>query len=391
MLENAVAVSSIRHHYENQSDVEFLWYAIGQLWLSGAEIQWDNVHVGGRRQRVPLPTYPFERQNYWMEAKSGSAEKPQEQKPVAEHSRVDNWFYAPTWERMPFPREIAHEPQLDDPFWLIIADRSGGGARVKAKLDAIRRPAGLVRFGESFVSRGDGSFELNPAGIDDYLKLFRELEGRAAKAINIVHLGSLTLDDETVHSLCATNQNFGFYSLLHIAQAIGELDVSVPIKIGIISNRVHDVTGEERLDPAMATVLGPCGVIPKELPNVKCFNIDLPDNQAMNLPDEVLATILSEFGEPSQSRVVAYRGRYRWERRYDQVKLPRTVPASLPNEPADIRRLRRGGVYLITGGTGGNRAINREISCRSLPAQNRADQEDAVSGKIEVEGIVDGG
>jgi KR domain len=212
----------------------------------------------------------------------------------------------------------------------------------------------LVRFGESFVSRGDGSFELNPAGIDDYLKLFRELEGRAAKAINIVHLGSLTLDDETVHSLCATNQNFGFYSLLHIAQAIGELDVSVPIKIGIISNRVHDVTGEERLDPAMATVLGPCGVIPKELPNVKCFNIDLPDNQAIeNLPDEVLATILSEFGEPSQSRVVAYRGRYRWERRYDQVKLPRTVPASLPNEPADIRRLRRGGVYLITGGTGG--------------------------------------
>jgi acyl transferase domain-containing protein len=128
---NAVAVSSIRHHYENQSDVEFLWYAIGQLWLSGAEIQWDNVHVGGRRQRVPLPTYPFERQNYWMEAKSGSAEKPQEQKPVAEHSRVDNWFYAPTWERMPFPREIAHEPQLDDAFWLIIADRYGGGPASK--------------------------------------------------------------------------------------------------------------------------------------------------------------------------------------------------------------------------------------------------------------------
>src|SRR6185503_4366896 len=30
-----VAVSSIRHHYENLSDVEFLWHAIGRLWLSG--------------------------------------------------------------------------------------------------------------------------------------------------------------------------------------------------------------------------------------------------------------------------------------------------------------------------------------------------------------------
>src|SRR5262245_43964656 len=29
-----VAVSSIRHHYEHQSDVEFLWHSIGRLWLS---------------------------------------------------------------------------------------------------------------------------------------------------------------------------------------------------------------------------------------------------------------------------------------------------------------------------------------------------------------------
>ena len=175
----------------------------------------------------------------------------------------------------------------------------------------MRQPVGFVRFGKSFVSRDDGSFELNPSGIDDYLQLFRELKGQAAKAINIVHLGSLTRDDEeTAHSRCAANQSFGFYSLLHIAQAIGELDISVPIKIGIVSNRIHEVTGEERLDPSMATVLGPCGVIPKEFPNVKCFNIDLPDDQAIeNLPDEVLAAILSEFAEPSQSRVRGLSGK----------------------------------------------------------------------------------
>jgi len=350
-----VAVSSIRHHYENQSDIEFLWCGIGRLWVSGADIKWEHVHPGGRRRRVSLPTYPFERQNYWWEVTSSSAQKPPEQNPVAENSGVANWFYVPTWERKPFPSESTREPHLEDAFWWIVADRYGGGARVKAKLDELRRPAGFVRFGETFVSRGDGSYDLNPAGIDDYLKLFRELEGRAARAINIVHLGSLTRnDEETAHSLCASNQKFGFYSLLHIAQAIGEVNVSIPIKIGIVSNRIHEVTGEERLDPAMATVLGPCGVIPKEFPNVKCFNIDLPDNQAIeNLPDEVFAKILSEFGEPSQSRVVAYRGRHRWERRYDQVKLPKPVPPSTPDDPAEIRRLRRGGVYLITGGTGG--------------------------------------
>jgi NAD(P)-dependent dehydrogenase (short-subunit alcohol dehydrogenase family)/acyl carrier protein len=104
----------------------------------------------------------------------------------------------------------------------------------------------------------------------------------------------------------------------------------------------------------MATVLGPCGVIPKEFPNVKCFNVDLPDNQAIdNLPDEMVAAILSEFAGPHQSQVIAYRGRYRWERRYEQVKLPKVVLLGTPNERTEIRRLRRGGVYLITGGTGG--------------------------------------
>ena len=350
-----VAVSSIRHHYENQSDVEFLWHAIGKLWVSGTAVKWEGVHTGGHRRRVSLPTYPFERQNYWMEATPGSAKQSHEQNRVSENSGVDNWFYVPTWERTPFPREITQDARLEDAFWLIIADQYGGGGCLKSRLDALQQPAAFVRFGESFVSRGDGSFELNPTGIEDYLKLFRELGKRAAGAINIVHLGSLTRnDEEATDSLCASNQSFGFYSLLHIAQAIGELNVSGSIKIGIVSNRVHEVTGEERLDPAMATVLGPCGVIPKEFPNVKCFNIDLPDNQTIeNSHDEVLATILSEYANPSQSRVVAYRGRHRWELRYDQVKLPRTVPPSTPNEPAEIKRLRRGGVYLITGGTGG--------------------------------------
>ncbi len=350
-----VTVSSIRHHYENQSDVEVLWHGIGRLWLSGAEIKWDTAQSGGRRRRVPLPTYPFERHHYWIEAKSGTSKNPQEPEPRSENSGLDNWFYVPTWQRTPFPSEIHRESSQPDVFWLIIADRYGGGHCLKAKFDELRLAAGFVRFGKQFVHRVDGSFELNPGSLDDYLKLFRELEGRAAGSINIVHLGSVTMDDkETAHAPCASNQNFGFYSLLQIAQAVGELYISIPIKIGIISNRLHEVTGEERLNPEMATVLGPCGVIPQEFPNVKCFNVDLPDNQAIeNLPHEMLTAILSEFGGPHQSPVVAYRGRYRWERRYEQVKLPKAVLPDTPNERTEITRLRRGGVYLITGGTGG--------------------------------------
>jgi acyl transferase domain-containing protein len=38
----------------------------GRLWLAGAPIDWPGLHGGERRRRVPLPTYPFERQRYWV-------------------------------------------------------------------------------------------------------------------------------------------------------------------------------------------------------------------------------------------------------------------------------------------------------------------------------------
>jgi amino acid adenylation domain-containing protein len=39
--------------------------ALGRLWTAGIEPDWPGFHAGERRRRVPLPTYPFERQPYW--------------------------------------------------------------------------------------------------------------------------------------------------------------------------------------------------------------------------------------------------------------------------------------------------------------------------------------
>src|ERR1017187_3564503 len=349
-----VTISSIRHHYESQSDVEFLLQAVGRLWLSGVEIRWESMHPGEKRRRVSLPTYPFERQNYWIEKAPSSTKIAPKQKLVSATSSLEDWFYAPSWKRTHFPSNIVDASLHQPAFWLIIADRHGGGSRLKSKLETLGMSAAFVRFGKKSVRHTDGSFDINPATIEGYRELFLELERRTAGApINIIHLGSLVREDEAAEA-SSSNQNFGFFSLFHIAQAIGELRTSIPIKIGIISNRLHSVTGEEDVAPAMATVLGPCGVIPKEYPNVKCFNIDFPDSQPFeSLPDEWLARIISEFAEKHASQVIAYRGKYRWERHFERVKLNEPLPSAAPSETPVIRRLKPGGVYLITGGTGG--------------------------------------
>ncbi|HYX23367.1 MAG TPA: amino acid adenylation domain-containing protein, partial [Thermoanaerobaculia bacterium] len=63
-------VTTMRHPQDGDSDGgggEPLANALGRLWLAGARVDWEGVHAHERRRRVPLPTYPFERQRFWLE------------------------------------------------------------------------------------------------------------------------------------------------------------------------------------------------------------------------------------------------------------------------------------------------------------------------------------
>ena len=58
---------------EGQDDTESALTALGRLWLEGVSVDWVALHAGETRRRVPLPTYPFERDRYWIEAPAAPA------------------------------------------------------------------------------------------------------------------------------------------------------------------------------------------------------------------------------------------------------------------------------------------------------------------------------
>jgi acyl transferase domain-containing protein/MFS family permease/acyl carrier protein len=60
-------LQSLRHPQEQQPDHALLLTTLGKLWLHGAAIDWAGVYAGQQRRRVPLPSYPFERQRFWIE------------------------------------------------------------------------------------------------------------------------------------------------------------------------------------------------------------------------------------------------------------------------------------------------------------------------------------
>ena len=60
-------VPSMRHPREEAHDDEFILTSLGRVWLAGAKVDWGEYHRADPRNRVPLPTYAFERSRYWIE------------------------------------------------------------------------------------------------------------------------------------------------------------------------------------------------------------------------------------------------------------------------------------------------------------------------------------
>ena len=52
---------------ESGRDFSLMLAALGRIWATGVEIDWEAFYANENRRRAPLPTYPFERKRFWIE------------------------------------------------------------------------------------------------------------------------------------------------------------------------------------------------------------------------------------------------------------------------------------------------------------------------------------
>jgi acyl transferase domain-containing protein/acyl carrier protein len=100
------ALASMRAPRQEQSDLSVLLLALGRLWLAGVDVDWSGFYGDEKRRRVSLPTYPFERQLYWIEPEA-APEK-------------DKQFYSPSWRQTPLLPRQPHAEQSGT--WLLFGD-----------------------------------------------------------------------------------------------------------------------------------------------------------------------------------------------------------------------------------------------------------------------------
>ena len=63
-----MAIPSLPDAAAAQNEAAAMWNAAGRLWVAGAEPDWNAVFEGGKRRRVSLPGYAFERKRFWIDA-----------------------------------------------------------------------------------------------------------------------------------------------------------------------------------------------------------------------------------------------------------------------------------------------------------------------------------
>ncbi|KYC36595.1 polyketide synthase [Scytonema hofmannii PCC 7110] len=349
----SMVFSSMRHPKDQQSDVAFLLNTLGRLWLAGVPVNWYGFYAAEHRHRLPLPTYPFERQRYWIEAQKTEDTSPRHIK-LSKKPNIADWFYLPTWKQAKLLEPFQGTKFLKQKqCWLIFVDSCQLGSQIAQRLEQEGQEVITVTVGEEFAQLSKHAYAINPQKRDDYDALFQTLRTIDKIPQFIVHFWGVTantqpqnqtLFEQTRSAISSFEkyQTLGFYSLLFIAQALSKQNVTNPLQLIVVTNNVHDAIGQEELIPEKGTVLGPCKVIPQEYPNITCRNIDIFTPELITFQEKQLINqLVAELAAQPSDLVVAYRGDRRWEQTFESAQLKEVEEATT--------RLRKGGVYLIAG------------------------------------------
>lgn len=352
-------VSSLPHPNKNHDAQKHLYLSLGKLWLNGLSIDWESYYAHERRRRVSLPTYPFERQSYWI--------KPEKQGEQVSHTAkahirsINDWFYVPSWRR-------AEKLEFGNPFpgtagyCLIFKNENMLGAALVEQLLIYGVKLITVSAGSEFHRENEHGYIIRPDDKNDFDRLLQDIRDERKSIQHIFYCWSLSSNAEVLTQ--AESLARYFYSLLYLVKALENNQSNVlsgeRTEITIVTNQFSDVTGNETLCPEKALLTGPCKVIPQEHSYLDCrlIDVELPVPGSV-AESRLVEQILAESQANNDNSMIAYRGPHRWVQFFESAQYSTSA----------LNRFKPGGVYFITGGLGGIGLTLAEYLARKFQAK----------------------
>lgn len=150
---DSLVIQSLRQPNETASDRAFLLQSLGRVWLAGVKINWSAVRLRERRLRVPLPTYSFERQRYWIDPPQGGSAQESRALPDSTKRDLADWFCIPSWKQTLPPGD----PEIKASHWLVFSDPAGFGERLARRLQGERSESHRASSSSAQTACNDGS------------------------------------------------------------------------------------------------------------------------------------------------------------------------------------------------------------------------------------------
>lgn len=285
-------------------DWEILLPSLAQLYLKGISIDWKGFDGSYQRQKISLPTYPYQRERFWIKVK--------EVVPIGVPS---DWYHELYWRLV--------EKTFDDKslkfsgIWLIIGQSR---STLVDGLESILNSFGC-QVAKFMSSETDKIFEwLQNHPIDGVLYCCNEeSKGSIAKR--------------------AENSCLNFLNLHQLFQS-----KSLSPRWVLLTERgqMHGLHSPYPKDESaiQAIIIGLFKTLQWEAPNYQAIMIDLEDVDS-GTPEKILQ-LLSRNDREDQ-----------WMLRGNKAFVPRLRIVEPPKEPNKAFHLDSDGTYLVTGGLGG--------------------------------------
>jgi acyl transferase domain-containing protein/thioesterase domain-containing protein len=328
----SVLSTTLPHAQENRAADLALFECLGRIWQSGITPDWQALH-GGRRAKVVLPTYPWQRKSHWIEPGNRAEEadngKRQGDGPqLPERLAQDSWLSRLAFE----PARLAAEQEvLADGRWLILGQARGLAAAVRKR---------LLRAGGSAVIATPSSVESVSAGEVSFLA---EDETSVDRMLAAATAGGLITDVMLLLATDGSDPLTMTQNLVTFFQALARAGMDDGLRVLAVTCQAT-AAGGDVVDPDQAAALGLVRVVAQEFPGIAVRQIDV-DKAALNRGYAVEALLLEQQVPPDPAAVqVALRRRQRLVGRMQGI-----AQASTAEAPGLVA----GGVYVVTGGLGG--------------------------------------
>jgi acyl transferase domain-containing protein len=369
-------MNSMRHLREARNDLDLLLENIGKVCSAGVGVDWSAFYQNENRLKVPLPGYPFERKAFWIQHSARQVKQFTAQAKTYEKlSNISDWFYVPSWQRQPAISALVAggkttgQQPVAKKCWLVFVDASGLANRLITALQQQGDSVISVNYGDSYAVESEPvqpavNYTVSACEAD-IVRLLQDLRKHPQLIDGVVYpwlYGGKNLAEGCEESLLETS----FYLPLFLVKAVSLYLETLPkdkaskdflMNIWFVSSDMQQVTGDEIISPLKSLLLGVNKVTPFEIFQLQTRSIDFTKAGSVEANaaevDSYVELLLAELNQVDQldkaENEIAYRGLYRWLKTVEPMPLKSTRQTAQHGS----QRLKKNGIYLITGGLGG--------------------------------------